>query len=312
LSIKYPCREDEKMTTSHRKILRKQERHPLNTSVVTPDSGRNPYESLFIYYLEGPVSREEERHLGPEFLGNWVEGDSSFLFFSGPSRELVHMIVDRDKRLRLIDEFQFTHEQWMGGVIKTQKVSRFLIVPPWEDAGRGSEGLKMLLDPGVVFGTSLHPTTRHCLLALLSMPDGLNCSEVLDLGTGTGIIAIGAALLGAGAVLAVDNNPLAVRTAARNVTLNGLEHAVTVREGLAEDFMDSPFDLLVANIHYEVILTLVKNEGFLQKRHFILSGLMRDQARDIKMELSRLPVEIIQEWDHDTIWHTIMGTARAG
>jgi len=275
--------------------------------MITPNSGCNPYESLYIYYLEGPVRKEAECHLGPKFLGNWVEGDSSFLFFSGPSMEFVQMIVERDERLRLIDEFYFTHEEWMGGVIESHKVSRFFIVPPWEDLRQGNEELKMLLDPGVVFGTSLHPTTRHCLLALDEISEGMSSSRVLDLGTGTGILAIGAALLGAKTVLAVDHNPLAVKTAARNVTLNGLEHTVTVREGLAEDFMDSPFDLLIANIHYNVILTLAGNDGFLQKRHFILSGLMRDQARKIKMELSRLPVEIIQEWDHDVVWHTIMG-----
>jgi ribosomal protein L11 methyltransferase len=283
----------------------------LNTSMITPNSGCNPYESLYIYYLEGPVRKAEERYLGPEFLGNWVEGDSSFLFFSRPSREFVQMIVERDERLRLIDEFHFTHEEWMGGVIESHRVSRFFIVPPWEDVRQGNGEFKMLLDPGVVFGTSLHPTTRHCLLALLEISERMSFSGVLDLGTGTGILAIGAALLGAETVLAVDNNPLAVRTAARNVALNGLEQAVTVREGLAEDFMDSPFDLIMANIHFEVILTLVKNDGFLQKGQFILSGLMKDQARKIKMELSRLPVEIIQEWDHDTVWHTIMGRVQS-
>lgn len=277
--------------------------------MITPHSGCNPYESLYIYYLEGPVRKEAECYLGPKFLGNWVEGDSSFLFFSGPSMEFVQMIVERDGRLRLIDEFHVTYEEWMGGVIESHRVSRFFIVPPWEDLRQGNEGLKMLLDPGVVFGTSLHPTTRHCLFALLEISDGMNFSGVLDLGTGTGILAIGAALLGAKSIVAVDNNPLAVRTAARNVTLNGLEHTVTVREGLAEDFMDAPFDLLMANIHFEVILALVGNDGFLEKRHFILSGLMRDQARKIRMELSRLPVEIIQEWDHDMVWHTIMGRA---
>jgi ribosomal protein L11 methyltransferase len=279
----------------------------LNTSMAAPEHGRNPYENLYIYYLEGPVNREEERCLGPEFLGNWVEAESSFLFFSRPSKKTVQMILDRDERLRLIDEFHFTHEQWMGGMITTHRVSRFFIVPPWDDHRPGNGELKMLLDPGVVFGTSLHPTTRHCLLALLEMPGLLSCSGVLDLGTGTGILAIAAALLGAETVLAADTNPLAVRTALRNVKLNGLEHAVTVMEGRAEDFIDSPFDLLIANIHYEVIHALVKKEGFLQKKHFILSGLMRNQARDIKRELSRLPVEITQEWDHDMIWHTIMG-----
>jgi len=295
------------MTTSPENMIWNQGRQALYTSTAGFDNGGNPYESLYIYYLEGCVGREEERRLGPEFLGNWVEEESSFLFFSRPSKETVQMILDRNERLRLIDEFHFSHEQWMGGVITAHKVSRFFIVPPWDDQISGNGEIKMLLDPGVVFGTSLHPTTRHCLSALLEMSGALSCSGVLDLGTGTGILAIGAALLGAETVLAVDTNPLAVRTALRNVKLNGLEHAVRVAEGHAEDFLESPFDLLIANIHYEVIHALVRKKGFLQKRHFILSGLMRSQARNIKKELSRLPVEIIKEWDHDMVWHTIMG-----
>jgi ribosomal protein L11 methyltransferase len=295
------------MTTSPSNIIRNQEREIRNNPMVTVGKNRNPYESLYIYYLEGPVTRQEERWLGPELLGNWVEGESSFLFFSKPSRRLVQGILDGDQHLRLIDEFRFSYEDWMGGAITPRRVSRFLIVPPWDDQRPGPEELKMVLDPGVVFGSSLHPTTKHCLLALLEMPEVLGPSQVLDLGTGTGILALGAALLGAEAVLAVDNNPLAVKTAARNVTLNGLEHAVKVQEGQAEDFMDSPFDLLIANIYYDVILALVKKKGFLQKRYFILSGLMRGHAKDIKSELARLPVEIMKEWDHDMVWHTIMG-----
>jgi len=306
LSIKYPCREDEKMTTSRGNRIWKHK----GQAMVTAEKGCNPYESLYIYYLEGLPNKKEEHALGPDFLGNWVEGESSFLFFSRPSKEAVQMILDRDEQLRLIDEFQFSHEQWMGGATTANRISRFLIVPPWDDQDSGKGEIKMLLDPGVVFGTPLHPTTRHCLLGLLEMSESLSRSRVLDLGTGTGILAVGAALLGATTVLAVDTNPLAVRTAARNATLNGLANTVMVREGRAEDFIDRSFDLLIANIHHEVIHALVKKEGFLQKRHFILSGLMRSQARDIKRELSLLPVEITQEWDHDMIWHTIMGRIR--
>ncbi|MBE9592028.1 MAG: 50S ribosomal protein L11 methyltransferase, partial [Proteobacteria bacterium] len=216
-------------------------------------------------------------------------------------------IIDKDKRLRLIDEFHFTYEEWLGGKVIPRKVSRFLIVPPWEDRQQNDQELKMLLNPGVVFGTSLHPTTRDSLLALLEISDRLLSYRVLDLGTGTGILAIGAALLGAERVLAVDNNPLAVRTATLNVKLNELEERIEVRECLAENIIDTPSDLLIANIHFDIILKLVKDGGFIKKKYFILSGLMRSQAMDIKLELSRYPVEIVHEWDNDMVWRTILG-----
>jgi len=279
----------------------------LNTLNIDRISTHSSYQDLYIYYVEGSLKREEESHLGLTFLGNWAEEDSSFLFFTQPSKDLVQRIIDKDKRLRLIDEFHFTYEEWLGGKVIPRKVSRFLIVPPWEDRQQGDQELKMLLNPGVVFGTSLHPTTRDCLLALLEISDRLLSYSVLDLGTGTGILAIGAALLGAERVLAVDNNPLAVRTATLNVKLNELEERIEVRECLAENIIDTPSDLLIANIHFDIILKLVKDGGFIKKKYFILSGLMRSQAMDIKLELSRYPVEIVHEWDNDMVWRTILG-----
>jgi len=282
----------------------------LNTLNIDRITTHSSYKDLYIYYLEGSLKREEESHLGLTFLGNWAEEDSSFLFFTQPSKDLIQQIIDKDKRLRLIDEFHFTYEEWLGGKVIPRKVSRFLIVPPWEDRQQNDGELKMLLNPGVVFGTSLHPTTRDSLLALLEISDKLLSYRVLDLGTGTGILSIGAALLGAERVLAVDNNPLAVKTATLNVKLNGLEESIEVREGLAEDTVKSPSDLLIANIHYDIILKLIKEGGFIKKKYFILSGLMRSQARNIKLELSRYPTEIIHEWDNDMVWHTILGRVK--
>jgi ribosomal protein L11 methyltransferase len=282
----------------------------LNTRTFNHITTYNSYKDLYIYYLEGSLKKEEESHLGLTFLGNWSEEDSSFLFFTQPSRDLVERIIDKDKRLRLIDEFHFTYEEWVGGKVIPRKVSRFLIVPPWEDRQQNDGELKMLLNPGVVFGTSLHATTRDSLLALLEISEKLPSYRVLDLGTGTGILAIGAALLGAEKILAVDNNPLAVKTAALNVKLNGFEEKIEVREGLAEDIIESPSDLLIANIHYDIILKLIKREGFIKKKYFILSGLMRSQAINIGQELSRYPVDIIHEWDNDMVWHTILGTVK--
>jgi ribosomal protein L11 methyltransferase len=271
---------------------------------------RIPYQDLYIYYLEGRLQREDEPRFGPHFLGNWIEEGSSFLFFSRPTRGLVQDVVDTNKGLRLVDEFYFTYEEWQGGKIKPFTVSPFFVVPPWEDSEDHHRGIKILLDPGVVFGTTLHPTTRGCLSALATVCEQYQIDRVLDLGTGTGILAVGAALLGAKSVVAIDINPLAVKTALSNVRLNGLEEKIEVKEGLAEKWSDHLCDLIIANIHYDVIIELIKGRGFLRKKWFIFSGLMRSQAESIKSTLSEYPTEIVQEWNHEMVWHTFLGKVK--
>jgi len=267
----------------------------------------NPYEDLYIYYFENSPNQEEERLLGPNFLGNWIEDGSSFLFFSKPSREVVQQLIDKNKKLKFNDEFYFTYEEWQGGRIKPIKVSRFYIIPPWGENPEINSQIKIYLDPGVVFGNSLHPTTRDSLTALSEIFKKKRFSTVTDIGTGTGILAIGAGLLGAEKVLAIDINALAVKTALNNVRLNGLEGIVEVKEGVAENFIEHQNDLLIANIHYDIILQLIKMGVFVKEKSFILSGLMRSQAKNLKLELSKYPIEIIYEWNNNGIWHTILG-----
>jgi len=266
-----------------------------------------PYEELYIYYLDGPVGKDKEQYLGPHFLGNWLEDGNSFLFFSRPTRELVEGIVTKGKNLKLIDEFHFSYEEWLGGKIKPFTIPPFFITPPWEDNHKTSAGIKIVLDPGVVFGTTLHPTTRDSLRALATIYEKHRIDRVLDLGTGTGILALGAALLGAQNVLAVDINPLAVRTAVANVRLNGLEERVEVTEGRAENWINHQADLVVANIQYDTLSELVLHEEFQNKKWFILSGLMRSQADRIRAALCHRNAEIIQEWNHEMIWYTFLG-----
>ncbi len=279
----------------------------LNNRGFTIYDMGNPYEDLYIYYLENSPDRKEEHLLGPDFLGNWIEDGSSFLFFSKPSREFVQRLIDKNHKLKFNDEFYFTYEEWQGGRIKPIKVSRFYIIPPWEENPEINGKIKIFLDPGVVFGNSLHPTTRDSLKALSEIFKKKRFSNVIDIGTGTGILAIGAGLLGAEKVLAIDINPLAVKTTLNNVRLNGLEGIVEVKEGMAENFIGHQNDLLIANIHYDIILQLIKMGVFAKEKSFILSGLMQSQARDIKLELSKYPIEVIYEWNNNGIWHTILG-----
>ncbi|UCB50913.1 MAG: 50S ribosomal protein L11 methyltransferase, partial [Deltaproteobacteria bacterium] len=165
---------------------------------------------------------------------------------------------------------------------------------------------EIILDPGVVFGTGLHPTTEDCLKAMAHLHGQSSLGRVLDLGTGTGILAIAAARLGAEKVLAVDLNPLSVKTARRNVRLNGLEGSIEVVKGMAEDFVEETADLVVANLHHSVIVKLLEKEGFMEKRWFIISGLLRSQVRETRDQLGERALYVAREWDQEGTWYTLL------
>jgi ribosomal protein L11 methyltransferase len=184
----------------------------------------------------------------------------------------------------------------------------FRVILPWERDAPGRHAQQpIILDPGLVFGTGTHPTTRDCLEAVELAVREKTPEVVLDLGTGTGLLSLATARLGCKINLAVDLNLLAAKTAAKNVRLNDLGNRVTVVQGSAEDFMVFPADLLIANIHYAVIKKMLRAESFASKKRFILSGLLRSEAKQVRIELERLSAKIIKSWTHEGIWHTFYG-----
>ncbi len=274
------------------------------------DESSVPYSNLYIYYIQGHIKPVNEP-LSSDFIGNWEEDDFSFLFFSKPSYGKVETLLISQPELTLCDQFQMTYEEWHGGKIVPFQVGSFFISPPWErnlELGTGKSELEILLDPGVVFGTGSHPTTYHCLEMLEAVWRKEKIESVLDLGAGTGLLALAAARLGCLRVFAVDFNFLAAKTARKNVVLNCLEDRILAVHGRAEDFMDYPADIVIANIHYDVMKRLIASEGFLHKKWFILSGLLRSEARDIAWRLSQYPVKILKEQERDGVWHTFFGS----
>jgi ribosomal protein L11 methyltransferase len=122
----------------------------------------------------------------------------------------------------------------------------------------------MELDPGMAFGTGLHPTTQMCLAALerYARPE----MRTLDLGTGSGILAIGAALLGVKSIVGIDNDPLAARVAAGNAALNHVAEQITVELGTldeaktaAREGRPAGFDLIIVNILARVIIGMCED-----------------------------------------------------
>ncbi len=265
-----------------------------------------PYENLHIYLVSGTLTETDETALGDDFIGNWVEEDSAFLFFEAPAEEQITQLLNHRQELHLEDHYHFTYEDWQGGGLDTLKIGRFLVVPPWLESPLHEGYIKILLDPGVVFGNCLHPTTRTCLEALSIVAEQSNMDHVLDLGTGTGILAIAAILLGAKSALAVDFNPLCVKTAAGNFALNGLEHRVRAVQGKAEDFAKEIADLVVANIQHDVIRDFLKMNAPVKPQTLIVSGQMRSQSRDLKTQLKSQGYQTLKEWDHDMTWYTIL------
>ncbi len=253
---------------------------------------------------------------GQNFLGHWQEEESAFLFFSAPAAEAVEGILRRQPHLRLVDSTQMAYDQWQGNILASDRIGRFRIIPSWQPPEREThvpdDTIPILLDPGLVFGAGTHATTRNCLSALELAAGHGAVATVLDLGTGTGILAVAAALLGSRRIMAVDLNPLAARTAWRNVQLNALEQQVLVLQGRAEEFVDVPADLLVANIHGEVMLRMMDAPGFRRKPRLILSGLMRSEAKEVRRRLSLQGICILEEWVQDGIWHTYLAERKQG
>jgi ribosomal protein L11 methyltransferase len=265
-----------------------------------------PYRDLYIYLISGLVRDDDEVVLGDTFLGNWVEEDSSFLFFEKPAEKPLIRLLKRRSDLELVDDYYFTYEQWQGGGLDALRIEGFLIVPPWGKTVSTEGLIRIFLDPGVVFGNCLHPTTRDCFRAIACAYRKRPFSRVLDLGTGTGVLALAVALLGAERVIAADLNPLCVKTAYKNVRLNGLDEIIDAVEKPAEDFYDEPADLVVANIHHAVISDLMKRRVFRKKDRVILSGLMRSQAREVKTQLVSNHFRLLREWDHEMTWFTFL------
>ncbi|MBW1941046.1 MAG: 50S ribosomal protein L11 methyltransferase [Deltaproteobacteria bacterium] len=240
-----------------------------------------PYRNLYIYYLKGRLNPDRIKFID-EFIGNWEEEGFSFLFFSRPCMEKVEDLLRVQPQLTLLDKFNMTYEEWQGGALSPFKIGNFLIAPPWnkpaDKTKRNKKEVPILLDPGVVFGNGIHATTSDCLEALEMAFSEESIHSALDLGTGTGLLALAASRLSCKKTLALDFNFLAARTALRNVKLNGLEKRIQVIQARAEDFIEMPADLVIANIHYDVMKNLISSEGFLDKKWFILSGLLRSEA----------------------------------
>ncbi len=186
-------------------------------------------------------------------------------------------------------------ESWKKAFQPIRLGEHIVICPGWlhYDPQPGDKLIE--IDPGMAFGTGTHETTGMCaaLIEKYVRPG----QRVIDIGTGSGILAIVAAHMGAGEVLATDLDAVAVRVAAENAVLNGFGEKIDCRCGDLLDVVDVCGDVVIANIIADVILMLAKpvRERIADNGIFICSGIQIERREDVKRALLENNYEILDE-----------------
>ncbi len=190
-------------------------------------------------------------------------------------------------------------EAWKSNFKPLRISSRIVVKPPWESFHAQERDLVIEIDPGMAFGTGTHPSTQMCLQALEELiPPFPRRLSVLDVGTGSGILAIAARMLGAKKVLGVDIDPLAVAAARQNAARNRIREGLDFHLG-SLDGMRRTFDMVVANLLPQEILPLAP---FLAGRTssrglLIISGFLRKQRREIASAFGGRGLAVLRSWE---------------
>ena len=232
-----------------------------------------------------------------------------------------------EPRIRLLPKEEWA-ESWKHHFCVQHIGERIVIVPSWIEYAPQAREIIIHLDPGLAFGTGLHPTTRLCLQAMehILKPG----DTVLDVGTGSGILSIAAAKMGSPSVLALDTDILAAKVARQNVELNEVSHHVHVARGsIAKSpvglalsscadaspptctLRTSGYDLTVANIIAEVIIELAEAlaASLAPNGHLIVSGIIRDREKAVRTSLSAVGLKIVDELKEGD-WLALLGNRR--
>jgi len=280
----------------------------------------------------GSLNRERDTTYGQLYdkpFNDIPEGEAVikgyFADVSNPG-DLVAEITPRIEELRTfdIDPGSYTmdtrvvnEEEWANAwkqYFKPIRVSEKLTIKPtWEpyEAGPGEHIIE--IDPGMAFGTGTHPTTSLCLRALESVIQG--GEEIIDVGTGSGILAIGAVKLGAKHVLALDLDPVAVTIAEENTQLNQLENEITVHlsdllQVINRNQKDNestplgvtlPVQIVVANILAEVILLFIDDvyNALTEGGIYITSGIYKNKEEVVEQALLAAKFTIVDRYRED-------------
>jgi ribosomal protein L11 methyltransferase len=281
----------------------------------------------------GTLNKKRDTSLGQWYetpLNDIPEGRAVIKGYYPEGMEMEGVLSELKARVEQLGEFdidtgnpsyemcEVDDEDWANGwkqYFKPIRITeRLTIKPTWEDYTPTPGELILELDPGMAFGTGTHATTSLCLKTLEKVIQAGD--DVIDVGTGSGILSIAASKLGAKHVLAVDLDPVAVSSATENIKLNGLEQQITVKlsdllgvlkasesAGASELGVKVPVQVVVANILAEIILLFINDvyEVLQKGGYYVVSGIITSKEEQVEKALQAAKFTVVEK-HHDQDW----------
>ncbi len=211
--------------------------------------------------------------------------------------------------VRMADDSEWSG--WKQAFKPFRLTGRIVVTPNGNVEGSAGDDITISIDPGQAFGTGQHPTTAGCAALLESVIKG--GERVLDIGTGTGILAIAAAKLGASEVIAIDIDPIAVRCSNENIARNGVAEVVTSLKGDLLKGVDGSFDIILANILAGPVIEISAKAACLLKEGgvIITSGYVLKSEGEVVRAMIGAGLEIIERFqEHD--WVALAASRKSG
>ena len=268
------------------------------------DLDREP--TVSCYFEDTPENREKIQHLKIAVMmlkSSELEGKYGWDVDFGRLYAEDIIVDDEDWK-----------DKWKENFKPTKITDNLVVKPTWEDYDAAEGEIVLQIDPGMAFGTGTHETTSLCLKLMEKyMGDAAADKKVLDVGCGSGILAISAALQGSRDVLGVEIDEDAVRVAGENVELNKVQEAVKVIQGDLTKGIDYKADIVVANLMADLVMTLagsvkdhMEDDGV-----FISSGILVEKKEKVSGAIIDAGFEII-EIAEDGEWCAIAAGRKDG
>ena len=277
-----------------------------------------------VFYSLGLKGVEiEDQDLEPE--EPWGEGVDSVpsqhavIGFFPDTPQTVHKLNELEEKIQSLEKTFGLHshkeykqvdeqdwaESWKAFFWPQRITSRITVKPTWREYRAESDEIVLEIDPGMAFGTGTHPTTALCITLIEKYLSA--GSTFLDVGTGSGILMVAAAKLGAGRLVGIDNDEIALSIADKNLQINHINQACfELKAGNLADGIDGPFDLIAANILSKVILKLLGSidRHMSSKSVLICSGIYQDNCGDVLKKMQQQGLKILEE-RHEDGWVAI-------